>query len=127
MGFSIGFIALYAWIYDLNHIKTLSINISIFSVLYSFPQVILYQGFLMKVGKKLFKKSWVNITVNVLLFTSMHIFYHLPWFDYVLLAFAGLGFSWTYSKCKNIYLVGLFHFILNLIAIHLGMFASHIN
>lgn len=95
------------------------------SLLFSFSQEFLYRGYLMKMGERLFSDRRVNIAVNTVLFTFMHAFFHLAPWSYVLIAIAGFGFAYSYDRYPNIYLVSLFHFMTNLMALHLGMFTPH--
>lgn len=120
--FAVGFVEIYPY-KDLNLITWVTF---IASAIFSFLQVALYQSYLMKVGKEIFKKDWINIFVNVILFTYMHLmFKELSLLDLSLIALAGLGFSVTYKFFPNFFMVGLFHLSTNLMALRLGMFNPH--
>jgi membrane protease YdiL (CAAX protease family) len=119
--FCIGFIV----IHGSHNTKNLRLEIILLSMVYCFCQELVFRGYLMKVGKEWFGSDATNIAVNVILFTLMHSFYKLDATDYTLLAIAGFGFSYMYYKIPNIWLVTIFHFCTNLLALHLGMFGHY--
>ncbi|HWA32245.1 MAG TPA: hypothetical protein VG694_02245 [Candidatus Paceibacterota bacterium] len=109
--------------YANNEANTLGLYTLARSMLYSFLQVFLYQSYLMKIGEKIFRNDFANIGINATSFACMHIFYRLALGDYLLIGVAGLGFNLYYRYVKrNFWILGLFHFSTNMMAIHLGMF-----
>ena len=113
-------------LYRTEQVNDITIKTIVLSFLVSAAQVVLYQGYLMKVGHEIFReKLWpVNVLMNVILYTYMHAFYSLSNLEYVLIVAAGIMFATLYRYFPNIFLVIILHFITNLQAIYLGMFQS---
>lgn len=113
-------------LYRTEQVNDITIKTIVLSFLVSAAQVVLYQGYLMKVGHEIFReKLWpVNVLMNVILYTYMHAFYSLSNLEYVLIVAAGIMFATLYRYFPNIFLVIILHFITNLQAIYLGVFQS---
>ncbi len=117
--FCVGFVV----IQGSQHVRPISAQACIFSLLYCFTQEVVFRSYLMKASEEWFGDNAATIiTVNVILFTAMHSFFGLNPLQYGLLATAGFGFSYIYYKIPNIWLVTFFHFSTNILALHLGMF-----
>ncbi len=120
--FCAGFYLVYPLMHDVKYV-TLDAPKVIFSLVISTGQVILFQGFLMKLGDELFDGNKnLNIGVNTTIYVFMHSFFSLDIGEYILIAIGGLGFSGIYNRYPNIYLVALFHFATNILAIKMNMF-----
>ncbi len=83
------------------------------TVMGSILQVFLYQGYLLRLGKEIFRSSALNYGVNTVVFTGMHSFYPLDAVSIVLIFLSGIFFNFLYWKFRDFTLVSIVHVILN--------------
>ncbi len=95
-----------------------------YSLLGCVAQEFLFRVYLMKLGEDLFGEGILNDSINVLVFTSMHIVYDGFFHQglWLLMLLAGILFTGLFKKYTNVFLVTGAHIILNIVAVSLGIF-----
>lgn len=94
-----------------------------YSIWGAIAQELLYRAYLYKLGQDLLgENSWLNDTLNVVVFVGMHALY--PGFleKLWILIPAGFLFTFLWKKYPNIIWICLTHIILNATAVSLGVF-----
>ncbi len=95
------------------------------SLLYVVAQDFMYQSFLSKVGREIFKGKYEDIITTVLviiLFTWMHSIFDRPLAVMAFVAPGAIIFTLLYNKYRNIYLVNFVHMFYSVLAFYYIVF-----
>jgi membrane protease YdiL (CAAX protease family) len=76
----------------------------------AYPQELIYRSWYFHRYRSLFKREWVFIFLNALLFSFSHIIFR-NWLAIVMTFFGGLMFAYTYRKSNSLMTVFIEHLL----------------
>lgn len=120
----IGLVALvfYSFVFK-THSSINQTTLIYYSIWGAMAQELLYRAYLYKLGQDLLgEDSWLNDSLNVLVFVGMHALYLGFLQKLWILLPAGFLFTFLWKKYPNIIWICLTHIILNAAAVALGVF-----
>jgi len=122
----IGFVALFLIANKMhfpdNDTPSFLIKTWVFFLPVSFFQEFAFRSFLIPRLKEIYKKKYIILLVNAILFALMHIIYPNAGIILPLTFVSGILFAWLYYKYPNLIFVSVSHSILNVTAMLLGFF-----